>query len=78
MSKEFKPSKSFLKKVKDGKVYPYESYSQRSGAKFLFVGGRVTAEKHRDAGYITISWGGCMRRGKCELTKKGSDFLNQL
>lgn len=76
MSEAFKPNLKFLRKVADGKVYPWSTYSQRMGRIDKFKGGRVTAEKHREAGLITISYGGVMWEGKCKLTEAGRKLLS--
>ena len=71
-----KPNIAFLRKVDNGGVYPFASYSPRTGRTDGFVGGAVTARKHAEAGFVTIKGPPhVMARGSVTLTDAGRAAL---
>lgn len=71
------PNLAFLRKVADGKVYPWASYSKTRGRLDCFRGGRKTALRHEEAGFVKITPPpGVMRSGKVTLTEKGKAALD--
>ena len=73
-----KPNLKFLQKVADGKVYPYADYTPSHGRVDRFRGGEVTAQKHAEAGFVTIKHPpSVLRRGSVTLTDAGRAALAQ-
>jgi hypothetical protein len=71
-----KPNLKFLQKVADGKVYPFASYSPRTGRQDKFRGGEATAKAHEDGGFVVIRGPHhVMASGSVELTDKGREAL---
>lgn len=72
-----KPNLSFLRKVAAGKVYPYASYSARTGRVDKFIGGEATTRKHAEAGLVHIRWPAhTLARGAVTLTEAGRSALS--
>lgn len=74
---KMKPNISFLRKVADGRVYPYAGYSAVRGRTEGFVGGQVTAERHEKGGFVKIVGPAphVMMKGSVTLTAAGRAAL---
>lgn len=76
MTKQFKPSKTFLQKVAAKGVYSKFTYRQRTGGQYSFVGGEKTYKAHLAAGYVNHApLADLGRRGLVTLTEKGRAAL---
>ena len=71
------PNLAFLAKVERNEVYPYAGYSFHGGSYMDFRGGEIIAQKHADAGLITIKMPRMIwSRGKVTLTPAGRRVLH--